>query len=358
MIKKIIIRFCIVACWIVGIFLALYLPKINFFSYKDNTLNVFAWSDILDPDVVTKFEQETGIKVKFNYYSSNEELLVKLKATKGEGYDLIIPSDYALRHLIQENLLKPIDKSKLPFWNAINPNLLNHSFDPNNLYSIPFEWEVFLFVINKDYFRDCPALPSWKLVFDRNSINYKIAMSNDPIEATLFASFYLFGPTTTLTPEQTKQVQDLLIEQKKWVEVYASFRGDYFLSTGSCQLAIASSSYIWRTLNLFPSIGYMIPKEGTFITLESLAIPLLSKKEDLTYQLINYLFREESVRAHFETFAFFPSTLHSFTNLQLDPTIKEVLFSSKEDFKNFYFMHEVMSQQKITDIWVEVKSKN
>ena len=183
-------------------------------------------------------------------------------------------------------------------------------------------------------------------------------MSNDPIEATLFASFYLFGSTNSLSPSQINQVQHLLIEQRKWVEVYASFRGDYFLSTGSCQLAIASSSYLWRTLNLFPSIGFMIPKEGTFITLESLAIPRLSKKEALTYQLINYLFQEQSVRAHFDTFAYFPSTLNSIPNLKLNPDVKRLLFSSKKDFENFHFMHEVMPQQKMTDVWVEVKSKN
>ncbi len=358
MIRKYLLRFCIIFAWLFGISLALYWPKINFFSYNDNSINVFAWSDILHPDIVAKFEKETGIKVKFNYYSSNEELLVKLKATQGEGYDLIIPSDYALQHLIQNNLLKSIDKSKLPFWNTINSNLLNHSFDPSNHYSIPFAWEIFLFVVNKDYFQKYPAPPSWKLVFDQNSINYKIAMSNDPIEATLFASFYLFGSTNSLSPSQINQVQHLLIEQRKWVEVYASFRGDYFLSTGSCQLAIASSSYLWRTLNLFPSIGFMIPKEGTFITLESLAIPRLSKKEALTYQLINYLFQEQSVRAHFDTFAYFPSTLNSIPNLKLNPDVKRLLFSSKKDFENFHFMHEVMPQQKMTDVWVEVKSKN
>ncbi|MBS0627482.1 MAG: spermidine/putrescine ABC transporter substrate-binding protein, partial [Verrucomicrobia bacterium] len=92
--KKLLIRLCIISSWLIGIFVALYWPKINFFSYKDHTINVFAWSDILHPDIVADFEKETGIKVKFNYYSSNEELLVKLKATKGEGYDLIIPSDY------------------------------------------------------------------------------------------------------------------------------------------------------------------------------------------------------------------------------------------------------------------------
>ncbi len=79
-------------------------------SYEPNSINVFAWGDILDPAVIADFEKETGIKVNLNYYSSNEELIVKLKATRGEGYDLIIPSDYAVKILIKEDLLKPIDQ--------------------------------------------------------------------------------------------------------------------------------------------------------------------------------------------------------------------------------------------------------
>jgi len=357
-IKKTLLRLFIVFCWLLCICLALYWPKISFLRYNNNTINVFAWSDILDPSVIAEFEKETGIKVKFNYYSSNEELLVKLKATGGEGYDLIIPSDYALGNLIEENLLKKLDKSKLSFWQTMDPRLLDKFFDPGNRYSIPFEWEIFLFAVNKEYFSHHRKAPSWKLVFDKKTIDYKIAMTNDPIEATLFASFYLFGPVKTLDSARASSVQNLLSEQKSFVEAYASFRGDYFLSTGSCELAIASSSYLWKTFKQFPTIGFMIPKEGTFITVESFAIPKPSKKEALTYKLINYLFKKESILAHFESFGFFPATLHPLPNVNLSPDAEKLILASKKDFSHFHFMHEVMSQQKITDIWVEVKSKN
>jgi spermidine/putrescine-binding protein len=101
---------------------------------------------------------------------------------------------------------------------------------------------------------------------------------------------------------------------------------------------------------------FILPKEGTFIAIENLAIPSHSKKEALTYKFINYLFKESSVRTHFTTYGYFPSTLQSLHEVELSPEAKSLLFSSEEQFKKFHFMHEVMPQQTITDIWVEVKS--
>jgi spermidine/putrescine transport system substrate-binding protein len=356
--KKKFRRLFIICAWICVIFLVLYAPKASFWPYQDRTIHIFTWSDILHPDVIERFEKENGIKVKFNYYSSNEELLVKLKATKGAGYDLIMPSDYALNQLIQENLLQKIDQKKLSFWPKINPLLLNHAFDPENLYSIPFEWEVYLLAYNTHYFADHPLTPSWKMLFDKETVQYKIAMTSDPIEAILFSSFYLFGPTTYLNPLQIQAVQDLLTWQKKWVGVYASFRGDYFLSTGSCQVAVASSSYMWRASQIFPSINLMTPQEGTFITLENLAIPIVSKKQELVYKLINYLFEDESIQKHFDTFGYFPSTLHTLPKLNLPPVFQNLVFASKEDFSRLHFMQEIIPQQQMTDTWVEVISSH
>lgn len=354
--KKLAIRSAIVCAWVLFIFGALYWPKLGFFSYQDSTINVFTWGDILDPKIIKAFEKDTGIKVNFNYYSSNEELIVKLKATKGVGYDLIIPSDYAVNLLIKEELLKKIDKSQLTFWNEIHSNLLGHFFDPCNHYSIPFEWEIFVLGINKEYFASRKPSFGWNLIFDQNLIHYKISMTNDPIEAILLASFYLFGPKSSLNPSEVEQVKNLLIRQKSWVEAYASFRGDYFLATGNCQVAVASSSYFWKTLKLFPKVGFVLPKEGTFLSIESLCIPRPSKKEALTYKFINYLFREDSIRSHFDTFGFFPSTLQSIQGIDLDPEIQKLLFSSEADFQKFYFMQEILPQNQINDIWIEIKS--
>jgi len=357
-VRKYIFRTSVILGWTSVIMGALYLPKLPVISSESKTINIFAWGDILDPEIISKFEKETGIKVRMSYYASNEELIVKMKATRGEGYDLIIPSDYAVNMLIQDNLLKPIKKDKLAFWNEINTNLLGHNFDPTNKFSIPLEWELFGFGIDKRYFADKKFDPSWKLIFDKNSIDYKISMTNDPIEAMSFASFYLNGNPNPVNKAQSEDIKNLLIDQKNWVEAYANFRGDYFLATGNCPVVVASSSYIWKTMRQFPFVSFVTPKEGTFIAIENIAIPAATKNEDTTYQFINYLFRHESVVSQFQKYGFFPSTLHSIKDLEIDPAAEKFIQATGEQFDKYHFIEEVMSQQMIHEIWVDVKSSS
>ncbi|MBS3905077.1 MAG: extracellular solute-binding protein [Simkania sp.] len=354
--KKILFRSAVISFWLLLLITILYWPKITWQTTDKNSINVFAWGDILDPDVVKDFEKTTGIKVHLNYYSSNEELIVKLKATHGEGYDLIIPSDYAVQILIRENLLKPLDKTQLHFWNTLNPLLLGHFYDPDNRYSIPFEWEIYGLGIDKDYFQNRPLTPSWRLIFDPNLIDYRIGMVNDPIEAVLFASFYLYGDQNNLSLPQQYAIGQLLIQQHQWVAVYASFRADYLLATKNCPVVIASSSYIWRTMRNYPYVHFLIPEEGTFITIENLGIPLASTKEDLVYQFLNYLYSKESSAAHFATYGFFPSTTHAYDLMHLDPLADQLIHSSKEQFSKYHFIQELLPEEEIRNIWVEVKS--
>lgn len=354
--KKIFIRSGIILFWVTLIFCALYWPKWKILGYDKNTINVFVWGDILEPTIVADFEKETGIKLNFSYYSSNEELIVKLKATKGEGYDLVIPSDYAVNILIKENLLKQFDKDKFSYWNTLNTNLLGRYYDPDNRYSIPFEWELFGFGIDKDYFNLHPIAPSWSMIFDPDTVHYKIAMNNDPIEAIELAAFYLYGLTESLTPDQSIAVKQLLIQQKPWVAAYANFRGDYFLATKNVALAVATSSYIFRSKRQFDFIGFVVPKEGSFLSIESFCIPAPSQKEELVFKFINYLCSPKSVAAHFDTFGQFPSAQHPLDILQRDPEAAKLIFSTAEDFKNYHFIRNIIPEEETRDIWVEVKN--
>lgn len=336
------------------IFAALYLPHWKILSFKEKSLNIFAWGDILEPTVIENFERETGIKINLSYYSSNEELIVKLKATEGEGYDLIIPSDYAVSILAQEGLLKSLDKSKLTFWQDLNPSLLNHKFDPDNRYSIPFTWELYGIGINKNFFKDKPFEKSWGLVFENRG--YKIAMLNDPIQAVLISDLYLYKKIAPLEEPQLQQIKQLLLMQKQWVEAYADFRADYFLATGSCPVALASSSYIWRTKRMFSFVEFVIPQEGTFIAIENFCLPSRTSKEALAYQFINNIFTPNSLNQHFQSYGIFPATLMKETDMKMDATMEALFHSSKEDFARYHFNQPIAAPSQILDLWVEVKS--
>ena len=354
--KKLFIRSAIIFIWLVLIFCTLYWPKWKAIKYDENTINIFGWGDIFEPSIIAAFEKETGIKVNLSYYSSNEELIVKLKATGGEGYDLVIPSDYAVNILIKDDLLKKLDKEKFAYWDSINPGLLGHFFDPDNTYSIPFEWELFGFGIDKTYFDAHPTQPSWGMIFDPKIVNYKITMNNDPIEAVAFASFYLYGDIDHLNPAQAQEVRQLLIQQRPWVAAYASFRGDYFLATKNVTVVVASTSYILRTKKLFDFVGFVIPKEGSFITIENICIPKPSQKQDLVFRFINYICSPKSVVAHYNTYSLFPSTLHALDILGLDEQVAKIMLSTREEFKKYHFIHNLLPQEETRDIWVDVKT--
>jgi len=354
--KKISIRAGIILFWLLIISGALYLPKWQRIKEDKNTINVFVWGDILTSSVVADFEKETGIKINLSYYSSNEELIVKLKATKAEGYDLIIPSDYAVHVLAKEGLLKKLNKEKFAYWDSINPELLHHYFDPDNAYSIPFEWELFGFGVDRDYFAKHPTPPSWNMLFNPETVHYKIAMNNDPIEAIAFASFYLYGPIDDLSVAQAGNVREVLIRQKPWVAAYANFRGDYFLATRNVSLVVASTSYIWRAKRFCDFVKFVVPEEGSFITIENFCIPKPSQKEEIVFKFINYLSSAPSVVAHFDTYSLFPATTHALPLLKMDEEAKEILNSSKEQFQKYHFIRTVLSEKETRDIWVDVKS--
>ena len=350
------LAFAILFGWLAALAICAYSSKIEQLRTTEKSLNVFTWGDMLSPAMVQQFEKETGIKVRLSYYSSNEELLVKLKATKGEGYDLIIPSDYAVKVLIDEGLLQELDRSKLPFFSELNPKLLGHFFDKENSYSIPFQWELFGLGIDKDYFATHPFSPSWRSVFDQKVIDYKITMINDPVETVLIASFYLFGKIFPLTKTQASAVTTLLKEQRSSVLAYADFRGDYFLATQNCPLIVSSSSYVTRSQEKFPFIEFVIPEEGTFLTIENLAIPKNSNKQELVYQLIDYLYREESIRTAFGTYKFLPVLKNSNPIFGDDKGSRRIYDYANENFDRLHFTEMIVPEEELRDLWIEVKS--
>jgi len=349
-------RLSIIFLWIFFIFAVLYFPKWRIVPTKEKSLNVFVWGDALSLSVLSEFEKETGIKVHLSFFATNEELQVKMQATGGVGYDLIMPSNYTTKLLIDQDLLKPLDKERLPFINQLNPLLLNHTFDPGNQYSIPYSWEIYGLGYDQTYFKDGSFIPSWKAVYDKEVIDYKIAVQNDPIEAVAIAAFYLFGKPENVTPEKFLKIKELLLQQRNWVEAYSDFRAPYFIATGNCPVAVTTNSYIRRIHDFYPNIDFVLPKEGSFITIENLCIPKASTKDKYIYKLLQYLYTKDSMRRHYEEFGFFPAYLLPYEKLSIYPYEKKLLEITPEEFSKLHFFKNLIPQQQVRDLWVEVKS--
>ncbi|MDN3506201.1 MAG: extracellular solute-binding protein [Simkaniaceae bacterium] len=349
-------RLAIIFAWVFFIFAVLYYPSWRFVPTTEKSINVFVWGDALSFSVLSKFEKETGIKVNLSYYATNEELQVKMQATSGVGYDLIMPSNYTTEKLAKKGLLKPLDLSKIQFKEKLNPLLLNLSFDPSNQYSIPYSWEVYGLGYDRNFFANGSFVPTWKAIYDKQVIDYRIAVQNDPIEAVAFAAFYLFGQPKDITSEKFLQIKNLLLQQREWVEAYSDFRAPYFIATGNCPVAVTSNSYIRKIHGSYPNIDFALPKEGSFITIENFCIPKASTKEKYVYKFLNYLYTKESMTEHFKEFGFFPAYLLPYEKLSVYPYEKKLLEISPEEFSKLHFITNLVPQQQVRDLWVEVKS--
>ena len=288
-------RAFIVLLWLLAIFIPLYWEREETLSGgAEKEITVFTWSDIIAEEIIEDFENKTGIKVNLNFYPSNEDMITKMKATGGKGYDLVVPSDYAVRLLKEADLIQRIDKSRIKADIDISDKLKGHAYDRDGSYSIPFTWEVFGFVYDNSHFKAPPK--NWDALFSPKG--YKVSMSNDPVECFTFAKKYaaLNGQT----------IEEVLRKQYPSVEAYSSMRGDYYVAMKNCELAIVPSDYAIRGNKLFPHLSFTIPSSYSFASIENLCIPKETKKLNAVYAFISHVMSPENQARNSNTYYFFP----------------------------------------------------
>ena len=354
---KLLIRLTIVSLWIALFFGLVSIPHlIHPFKEKTPVLNIFSWPEILSPETIAKFEKESGIKVKRHYYTSNEELLVKLKATEGKGYDLIIPSDYMVKKLIDEELLQPIDLAELNFVSHLNPRLIHQPFDPKNTYSIPYIWEAIGFGINTEQYDSLPFTPTWEELYHPTNPNTKISMINDPIEAIDCTARYLFGNEVEMGPKEIAQIHATLREQKKLVEAYAGVRGDYLLITKNCSIAVIPTSYVLRATKDYKHIDFVIPEKYTFLSIENFCIPKESESSAFAYAFLNYLYQPEVFAGESNSYHNFPATTNVSPYIKGLPVYLKTLETLENYNGDFYYTRDLLSETESRTLWIKLKT--
>jgi spermidine/putrescine transport system substrate-binding protein len=324
---------------------------------KGRVLRLLVWGDLFDKNFLKKFEIATGASLQISSYDTNEELIVKLKISGGRGYDIIAPSDYAVKLLREEGLLRILDPRQMPFVGTINPLLLGQHFDPLNEFSIPYEWEVYGVAYDKDFFANHVLDHTWGMFFNDPQGAFRVIISDDALETIRLAAHFLFGKLENdeLSDEQIDRVQSLLYQQHRWVEAYTRTNLDYYLVSGYSPLAFASSAYVARRRALANKLGFFVPREGGLITIENLAIPIHAENEDLIYAFLNFVMSAESMTHHFDLLTYFPSTLNVQEPAYLSPELRKLRTMGYEEFSKLLFIKQLMPEERMNHLWVSIK---
>lgn len=343
----------IVCAWLAIIVVFLYSGEFTSFFAKGKNINVLVWGQVLDKEFLSDFERETGIHVNMSYFENNEELFVKLQSSVHHDYDLVMPSDWAVQLMIEKKLIKPLDRSKIHVWDRLYPALCNHYFDLNNDYSIPFYWSLFGPGVDTRYWNGATPPATWGLIFDEQIMPKRISAVEDIRELISIAALYLFGRYDQLNQQEIEQIKALLLKQKPHVEIYTDSRPEYVLASGSVPVVVSWFGDFLKVMRRFEYIEFIMPKEGAFTVIDSFAIPAASKKDDLIYPFINYLFRKDIVKKYVDKFDFFPAVQ---VEVEYDERFAQLTQPTQELFSRINFFKNVVSKEVLNDVLITLKS--
>ncbi len=320
---------------------------------REKSINVLVWGQVLDKEFLSDFERETGIRVNMSYFENNEELFVKLHSTDLHDYDLIMPSDWAVELLIRDGLVKKLDKNKIAVWDSLYPTLCDHYFDPENEYTVPYFWSLLGLGVNTAYWGGKTPDPTWGLIFDEKIMPNRIGVVEDPRALISIAALYLFGTVRPLNDDEVNVIERLLIKQKLRVEVYTDARSEYVLASGVVPVVVTLSGDLLKVMRWFESINFIVPKEGAFVVLDSFAIPAATKKDDLVYPFLNYIFRPDIVKKYVDKFDFFPAIK---VDVEYADRFVAITEPTESLFKNVKFFKNVISKKNLNEILINLKS--
>ena len=272
----------------------------------ERVVNIFNWSDYIDPSVLEDFTRETGIKVIYDTYDSNEMLEARLLAGD-TGYDVVVPSATFLQREIAAGVLQPIDRSKLVnarnIWPEIDSRLAR--FDPGNRYAINYMWYTtgVAYDVAKIQERLGKPITSWEQVLRPESLK-KLAdcgvyMLDSPEDMFAIALNYLKLDPNSKNPKDLKRAADLLGGLRRYVKKFHSSEYINALANGDICLAIGWSGDSLQARNRAREAGtdadlaYVIPNEGSLLSLDNLAIPQDARHLNEAYLFIDYLLRPD-----------------------------------------------------------------
>jgi spermidine/putrescine transport system substrate-binding protein len=251
-----------------------------------NTLTVYNWGDYIDPALIKKFEKQTGLKVIYQTFDSNEAMMAKI-AQGGATFDVAVPSEYAISKMKEDGLLIPLDHSKLPNLKYINPRFLNLSFDPGNRYSVPYFWGTVGIVYNPSMLGG-KKITSWNDLWDPDLRNQILLVdgAREVIGMGLNSLHYSLNDTNKEHLQEAKEKLDRLVPNVKAIV------GDeikMLLANEEAAIGVVWSGDAAEIIAENDKLDYVVPKEGSNLWFDNMVIPKTAKNIEGAHAFINFM---------------------------------------------------------------------
>lgn len=317
-------------------------------------LKVYNWGDYIDQSIIEDFEKQYNIEVVYDEFATNEEMYAKIKAG-ADDYDILVPSDYAIKRMIDENLLHKLDMNNIPNYKYIDDRFKKLAFDPNDEYSVPYMWGTVGILYNKTMVKE--PVDSWKILW--NEKYSKQILMLDSLRDSIGITLKMLGYSlNTKDDKELNHAKEMLIIQKPLVLAYVGDEVKDKMIGGEAALAVVWSGDAIYMKRENPDLEYVIPKEGSNIWFDSVVIPESSQHKKEAELFINYLCDSEVAFKNADYIGYATPHVEAKKMLPVELTSDKSAYPEDTDLQNSEVFEDLAeSLSKYDRIWTEVKAQ-
>ena len=323
------------------------------------SLNVYNWGEYISDgsegamNVNEEFEKLTGIKINYTTYETNESMYTKLKSG-GAAYDIIIPSDYMIHRLIEEDYLEKINFDNIPNYKNIMDEYKNLYYDPQNEYSVPYNVGMVGIIYNKNVVKGNPT--SWSLMWDKQ-YEGQILQFNNPRDGFASAMFLLGIDVNTQDEKEWRRAYNKLIEQKEVIQSYVSDEIFNKMEAGDAAIAAYYAGDYLLMKDNNPDLEFYYPEEGTNIFVDAMCIPKGCQNKEAAELYINFLLSEEVALANAEYLYYATPNKTVINNDDYSLKGNPILYPEESEMPKTQYYHNLnpYTLSLMTKLWSELK---
>ncbi len=340
--------------WITAVLSLILIAATGCSSEEKPTISVLNYDIYIDKSLISQFESENNVKIKYDTYATPEEMYIKAKAG-ASNYDLIISSEYMIERMISEGMVNKLNFDNIPNYKYIGEDFKNQPYDPNNEYAVPYFWGTLGILYNQKTVN--ASSNSWSMLWDE-SHSKRIIMMDSQRDAFAAALKLLGYSLNTVNEKELDEAKQLLVEQRPLIMAYLTDGAPAIMVTEEADMALVWSGEAVAAMSENENLGFVIPKEGSNIWIDAMFVPSNAKNQEMAEKFINFLCSTEATVKNINEVWY--STVHTEAIKEVDEELlnNNAFNIPHEDIEK---MEMFRDPQKFIDLyterWTEIMAK-